>query len=65
MSEKQPLLNNENCKIDVYNYDSIPYSVVSSVSDVSDVNVINSDEIEDGCTPFQASFNTINLLGNY
>jgi vesicular inhibitory amino acid transporter len=62
MSEKQPLLNNENCKIDVYNYDSIPYSVVSSVSDVSDVNVINSDEIEDGCTPFQASFNTINLL---
>jgi len=62
MTEQQPLLKNystDNCKIDITNYDSIAYS---SLDSVEDVNIINNKEIEDGCTPFQAGFNTINLL---
>jgi len=65
MTEQQPLLKNystDNCKIDITNYDSIAYS---SLDSVEDVNIINNKEIEDGCTPFQAGFNTINLLGKY
>jgi len=66
MSEQQPLLNKssstDSCKVDITNYDSIAYSALNNVEDV---NVVNIEEIEDGCTPFQASFNTINLLGKY
>ncbi|ORX52557.1 hypothetical protein BCR36DRAFT_324424 [Piromyces finnis] len=60
MSENQPLLNNENGNIDSQNYDTISYSTVNST--ISDVNVINNDDIENGCSSFQACFNTINLL---
>ena len=60
MTEQQPLLNNENVKIEINNYDSIAYT---SLNDTSSAPIENNQENDDGCTPFQASFNTINLLG--
>ncbi|KAG4106641.1 hypothetical protein H8356DRAFT_1627013 [Neocallimastix lanati (nom. inval.)] len=59
MTEQQPLLNNENVKIEINNYDSIAYT---SLNDTSSAPIENNQENDDGCTPFQASFNTINLL---
>ncbi|ORX76245.1 hypothetical protein BCR32DRAFT_296369 [Anaeromyces robustus] len=54
MTEQQPLLNNENLKIEIQNYESV------ACSTTYDDN--NEIEEENGCTTFQASFNTINLL---